>query len=57
MPAAVPLIAVAAAGVASAAVGGGIIGAVVGAGAAFIVSAIGQSVYSPASAAATASSF
>ncbi len=45
MPAAVPLIAVAAAGVASAAVGGGIIGAVVGAGAAFIVSAIGQSVF------------
>ena len=44
MPAAVPLIAVAAAGIASAAVGGGIIGAVVGAGAAFIVSAIGQSV-------------
>jgi len=45
MPAAVPLIAVAAAGIASAAVGGGIIGAVVGAGAAFIVSAIGQSVF------------
>jgi len=41
MPAAVPLIAVVAADVASAAVGGGIVGALVGAGAAFVVSAIG----------------
>jgi hypothetical protein len=45
MPAAVPLVAVVAAGVASAAVGGGIVGALVGAGAALVVSAVGGAVF------------
>ena len=44
MPAAVPIIAVVAAGAVSAAVGGGIIGALAAAGTAIVVSAIGRSV-------------
>ena len=45
MPAAIPLIAVVAGGAASAALGGGLLGALVGAGAAFVVSSIGASVF------------
>ncbi|GIX10680.1 phage tail protein [Elioraea sp.] len=45
MPAAVPLIAVVAAGAVSAAVGGGVIGAIVGAGAAIGVSLIGGAIF------------
>lgn len=45
MPAAIPLVAVVAAGVASAAVGGGIVGELVGAGAALLVSAVGGAVF------------
>ncbi|GIX10382.1 phage tail protein [Elioraea sp.] len=45
MPAAVPIIAVVAAGAVSAAVGGGIIGALAAAGTAIVVSAIGRSVF------------
>ena len=47
MPAAVPIIAVVAAGAVSAAVGGGIIGALAAAGTAIVVSAIGRSVLPP----------
>ena len=45
MPVAIPIIAVAAGAVASAAVGGGIIGALVGAGTAFAITSVGGSVF------------
>ena len=45
MPVAIPIIAVAVGAVASAAVGGGIIGALVGAGTAFAITSVGGSVF------------